>query len=153
MKKTSLSLLIAAVALAGAAAAVDEGVEAAAPAVAEGVDGSVPLVCDLVEAAQCDGVAACTDVTLEQIDLPPVWLVDFDAKQLASEDGARTTPIVSVEKLDAALLLQGNQNGRGWTMVVDRVSGHLSASLVDTEGAFVLAGACTPKLASPAAGE
>jgi len=142
MKTTSLSLLIAAVALT---------VAAAAPA--EGVDGAAPLVCDLVEAAQCDGVAHCTDVTVEQIDLPPVWLVDFEAKQLASEDGARTTPIVSVEKLDAALLLQGNQNGRGWTMVVDRASGHLSASLVDATGAFVLAGACTANLASPAAGQ
>jgi hypothetical protein len=117
----------------------------AASAIAEGVDGSSPLVCDLAEVAQCDGVAECEDVTVSQIDLPPVVLVDFEAKQLASEDGERTSPIVSVEKLDEVLLLQGHQNGRGWTLVIDRASGHLTATMADAEGAFVLAGACTAR--------
>jgi hypothetical protein len=109
---------------------------------AEDLDDSRLLVCDLAEAAQCDGVAECRDVTAMQIDLPPVVLVDFESKQLTSEDGARTSPIIAVEKLDATLLLQGHRNGRGWTMVIDRATGHLSATMADVEGAFVLAGAC-----------
>jgi hypothetical protein len=100
-------------------------------------------VCDLVEAAQCDGVASCTDVTVEQIGLPPVWHVDFAANQIASADAQRTSPIAAVEALDAVLVLQGRQNGRGWTMVIERATGHLSAALAGAEGAFVLAGACT----------
>ena len=39
---------------------------------AEGLDASKPLLCSITEAAECDGVANCTDVTLEQIDLPPL---------------------------------------------------------------------------------
>jgi len=108
-------------------------------------DSTQPLTCDLVEAAQCDGVAACVDVTAEQIDLPPVLIVDFAASRLESEDGERTTPIASVEVLDAVLVLQGHQNGRGWTMVIDRANGHLSATLAEAAGAFVLAGACTAR--------
>jgi hypothetical protein len=69
--------------------------------------------------------------------------VDFVQGQLVSEDGSRTSPIVARETLESVLLLQGNQNGRGWTMVIERASGHLSATLADAEGAFVIAGACT----------
>jgi hypothetical protein len=43
------------------------------------------------------------------------------------------------------LLIQGNRNGRGWTMVIDRVTGHLSAAVANADGAFVLAGACTAR--------
>jgi hypothetical protein len=113
---------------------------------ADALDGSKALVCDLAEAAECDGVAACADVSAEQIDLPPVIHVDFAASKLVSaSDETRTSPIVTVEKLDAVLVLQGHQNGRAWTMVIDRATGHLTATLADAEGAFVLAGACAPR--------
>jgi hypothetical protein len=112
---------------------------------AESLDTSRPLQCSISEAAECDGVAACTDVTLEQIDLPPLWRVDFAAKQLASEDGQRSSPIAALETLESALILQGHQGGRGWTLVVERATGHLSVSAADAEGAFVLAGSCTPE--------
>jgi hypothetical protein len=116
-----------------------------ANAQAEGLDGSEPLVCDLIEAAQCDGVANCTDVTVEQIGLPPVWHVDFAGSQIASAGAQRTSPIAAVEVLDAVLVLQGHQRGHGWTMVIERATGHLSAALAGAEGAFVLAGACTAR--------
>jgi hypothetical protein len=116
-----------------------------AAAGAEGLDGSKPLVCDLAQAAECDGVAACREVAMAEIDLPAVVQVDFAQSRLASPDDQRTSPIAAVEKLDAVLVVQGNQNGRGWTMVIDRATGHLSATLADAEGAFVLAGACVAK--------
>jgi hypothetical protein len=117
---------------------------ALAPAVARGevLDGSKPLLCSVAEAAECDGVAACTDVAPEQIDLPLVWRVDFAGKLLASQDGQRTSPIAAIETLDAVIVLQGHQNGRGWTVVVERATGHLSASSADAEGTHVLAGSC-----------
>ena len=118
---------------------------ALAPAAARGaaLDGSKPLLCSIAEVSECDGVAACTDVTLEQIDLPPLWRVDFAGKLLASQDGQRTSPIAAIETLDAVIVLQGHQNGRGWTVVVERATGHLSASSADAEGAHVMAGSCT----------
>ena len=109
---------------------------------AQGVDGTRPLVCDLAAAAQCEGEAACIEVTLEQINLPPVVRVDFEDRRLTEPAGERDSPISAVEILDAVVVLQGHQNGRGWTMVVERDSGHLSATVTDDEGAFVLAGAC-----------
>jgi len=133
MKRSSLSFLIAFLALAPGSAR------------AESLDASKSLLCSISEAAECDGVAACTDVTLEQIDLPPLWRVDFAARQLASQDGQRTSPIAALETQDAVLVLQGHQNARGWTLVIERATGHLSASAADAGGAFVLAGSCTPE--------
>jgi hypothetical protein len=119
------------------------GILLLASTAAADLDGGSPLVCDLAEAAQCDGVARCIEVAIEQIDLPPAVHVDFAGRQLTSPDGRRTSPIVASETLDAALLLQGHQNGRGWTMVIERSTGHLSATLADVEGSFVLAGSCS----------
>src|SRR5262245_55699418 len=115
----------------------------AASARAAVLDTSKPLECSIAEAAECNGVAVCTDITLEQMDLPPRWGCDFAAKQLASKDGQRTSPIGASEMLDAVIVLQGQQNGRGWTLVIERATGHLSASAADAEGTYALAGSCT----------
>ena len=113
-----------------------------ANASAEGLDASQPLTCDLTEATQCDGTAKCIPVTFAQIDLPPVIRVDFAESQILTEDGQRRSPIASVETRDAVLLLQGHQDGRGWTLVIERATGALSAALADAEGGLVVTGAC-----------
>jgi len=109
---------------------------------AEGLDASKQLTCTLNGSSQCDAEAACIPVTLDQIDLSDTIVVDFANGRLASKVNERTSPIDDVDVLEGVLVVQGHQNGRGWTMVIDRTSGHLSAALTETEGAFVLAGEC-----------
>jgi hypothetical protein len=114
----------------------------AASAAAEGLDASQALVCDLVEVARCDTAAACKDVSFAQIDLPPVFEVDFPASRLVSEGGQRASPITSVDALPTVFVVHGHQEQRAWTMVIDRATGQLSATVADLHGAFVIAGAC-----------
>jgi hypothetical protein len=111
----------------------------------EGLDATTELRCALAEAAECDEAANCSDVTVADIDLPELVHVDFAAKVLASPDRQRTSPIGAVEVLDAVLVLQGHQDGRGWTMVVERATGHLSATVAGAEGVFVIAGGCAAR--------
>lgn len=116
---------------------------ALAPAAhAEGLDDSRPLQCSFAEAAQCDRSARCDVATLQEIGLPEVVRLDFGAKQLAAMGDQRTSPIAAVELQDTSLVVQGHQGGRGWLLVVERASGHMSATVADVEGAFVLSGAC-----------
>jgi hypothetical protein len=131
MMKSKLACLIGLTALCVA------GVSAA-----QGLDTSKPLACTLSGSAQCNAEAACIDVTVEEINLSKDFRVDFENALLASETDERTSPIDDIDALDGVLVLQGHQNGRGWTMVIDRASGRLSAALVETAGAFVLAGEC-----------
>jgi hypothetical protein len=114
----------------------------ATAATAETLDASKPLTCMLNASAQCDTEATCIQVTLEQIDLSKDLRVDFANGLLSSKLDDRTSPIDDVDELDTVLVLQGHQNGRGWTMVIDRASGNLSAALAESAGAFVLSGEC-----------
>lgn len=112
-------------------------------ALAEGLDAAKPITCKLNGSAQCDAAASCIDVTLEQINLAEELRLDFEKQQIASQGDERTSPIDDVDVLESVLVLQGHQSGRGWTIVIDRASGHLSAALAETAGAFVIAGECT----------
>ena len=112
---------------------------------AEGLDATKAMGCALAEASECDEAAQCSDVAVADIELPDIVHVDFAAKLLSSPDRQRTSPISAVEVLDAVLVLQGHQNGRGWTMVVERATGRLSATVTDAEGVFVIAGGCTAR--------
>jgi hypothetical protein len=114
---------------------------AAAAAAAE-LDAKKPLRCALGPASECDAAADCSDVPVAEIGLPEIVRIDFDARHLASPDDPRTSPISAVETLEKVIVLQGHQDGRGWTIVVDRATGQLAASLADIEGVFVLAGGC-----------
>jgi hypothetical protein len=114
----------------------------AAGAHAEGSEGAQPLVCDFVKAAECDGVAVCSNVTPEEIDLASIIRIDFAARKITEPGGDLHSPIATIEDLGAVVILQGQENNRGWTLVIDRASGHLSATIADASGAFVLAGAC-----------
>lgn len=115
---------------------------ATAPAGAAGFDGKSPLECAPASASQCDTAAACESVTLDEIGLSGPLRVDFEAKKLLSLDGQRSSPIRSVEVDEKTLILQGSQNGRGWSVAIDRASGAMSGTIAEIEGAFVLAGSC-----------
>lgn len=112
---------------------------------AEGLDATKAMSCALAEASECDEAAQCSDVAVTDIELPEIVHVDFAAKVLSSPDRQRTSPIGAIEVLDAVLVLQGHQNGRGWTMVVERTTGRLAATVTDAEGVFVISGGCTAR--------
>jgi hypothetical protein len=116
-----------------------------APALAgaEPLDTARPLRCVPTEVSECDLAAHCEQVEFGEASMPPLFRVDFGAKQVASVDGARTSPIGAVDVADDVLVVQGTQNGRGWSLVVERETGHMSASIAEREGAFVLAGTCS----------
>ncbi len=114
----------------------------AAAASAADFDGNQALVCTFESAAACDGDAQCGTVTSADIDLPDSIGVDFKGRRLHSPDGQRTSPIDATAVTDAALIAQGNQNGRGWSMAIDRASGRMVGTIAEPDGVFVVTGSC-----------
>jgi hypothetical protein len=114
----------------------------AAAARAEGLEATKALRCALAEVSECDASATCNDVTFEQIELPDAVRVNFADKLLASTESDRSSPIQNVETFENVLVLQGSQNGRGWTMVIERATGRLAATIADVDGSFVISGGC-----------
>ncbi|MDJ0866298.1 MAG: hypothetical protein QNK03_09340 [Myxococcota bacterium] len=122
----------------------------AAPEVAgaSDFDGSKRLVCVATDKLSCEGAGDCRRATAEDLGIPRFIDVDFRAKTLSGklEDGAeRRTSIQSMTKLDGRSILQGTENGRGWSMVIMHDSGDMSGAIAGEEVAFVLLGACTPR--------
>ena len=122
------------------------GLGCAAIASAAGFDGSQDLLCAPTDIAQCDETARCERVSPSEVDLPPFIKLDFGKKRMMSlADPPRETPIETVHQRDGLTILQGAQNGRAWSLVIDQASGRMTGSVADGEGAFAVFGACTPR--------
>ncbi len=68
--------------------------------------------------------------------------MNIPQRVLSSLDGARTSPIVNVQRSNGQLMLQGMQHERVWGAVIDEESGRMSATAGEADGAFVLIGTC-----------
>jgi hypothetical protein len=53
------------------------------------------------------------------------------------------TKIKNFEHTNGNMLLQGSENGRGWTMVISEETGKVSATVSDDQVGFVIFGAST----------
>lgn len=124
----------------GAIAAILAGT--ALPGVAADYDGSKLLVCANLEAAYCSPGYACDPGQASDIGAPTFMRIDLANKRIVGPQ--RTTPIVTVEKGDGQLLLQGTELEYAWSLALDTAEGTIAATLVDREGVVVLFGACTP---------
>jgi hypothetical protein len=132
-----LALALLAVASLGFARAAD----------AADFDGSKTLLCAPGEAVDCLPRGDCQQTTPDQLQIPRFITVDFRAKRLSGRtaDGELHTAIQNVRSVDGKQILQGAENGRGWSIVIDEQTGDLSAAIADQSAGFLLFGACTPK--------
>ena len=91
-------------------------------------------------------LGACEPVGRDVLELPPFVRVNVAAKALEAMDGSgRKTAIhssaLATEK--ARLILQGGENGRAWSLVIDQKTGEMTAAVADHDGGFLIAGVCT----------
>lgn len=118
----------------------------AAPAAAGDFDGSKKLLCVPVRGYHCVPSGECSEVTADEINVPQFIRVDFKRKTLSGvEAGERSTAIQNFRKADGKTIIQGAENGRGWTMVIDQSTGKMSSSISDNADGFLMFGACTPR--------
>ena len=122
------------------------GVTAPGFAGAADFDGSRKLLCVPTDAVQCEGAGECERAEVEDLNIPKFLTIDFKEKKLTGtvEGGAseESTAIQNVEKLEGQTVLQGIQNGRGWSIVIDAASGDMSAAVAGDDISFVLFGVC-----------
>jgi hypothetical protein len=105
-------------------------------------DGSKLLICATVDAMDCVSGEDCTKGRPGDMGAPTFLRIDFAKNMIGGTK--HTTSIVSMDKSDQQLLLQGKELGYGWTLALDQEGGKFSATLVNREGVFVLFGSCIP---------
>lgn len=107
----------------------------------EQFDGSQPLLCASVEAIDCVSGMGCVKDTPESLGAPQFLKIDFAGEQIIGPK--HTSPIVTVEKNEGQIILQGMELNMGWVFSLNSSTGKFSATLTDSGGAFVIFGACT----------
>jgi len=106
---------------------------------------TTPLLCAPGEQIQCEDSRECVRGTVQGARLPRFIRVDFATQQLsgAVEEGKLVTPIKNQQRLEDMLILQGTENGRGWSMAINEKSGEMTLTVSGDQVGFVVFGACT----------
>ena len=68
--------------------------------------------------------------------------VNVPGRVLSTVDGDRTSPVGNVQRENGLLMLQGTQNARAWGVAINEKTGQMSATIAESDGAIVIAGAC-----------
>lgn len=106
------------------------------------MDGSTPILCALSSVVECARGGSCDRSSTEEAQVPPFVRINVQQRMLSTVDGARTSPIVTVQRANGRLMLQGMQNERVWGAVVNEQTGQMSAIVGEDDGAIVISGAC-----------
>ena len=118
-----------------------------ASAAAEAISGKNNLVCASVNMVGCaDG--NCLQGLAQTFDVPTFMFVDAKRKLVHgnNEKGLDlSSPIHNFEITDNAIILQGFENHRGWTIGIDRKDGEMSMSSTGPDVNFLIFGNCTER--------
>lgn len=112
------------------------------------VDGSKSLICAVIEIHECKSNNDCEEVTIEEINFAQFLMIDFKKNIISGTraDGEKlTTPIKSQVSMNGMLILQGVENGKGWTMSISEKTGNAVLTVSGDAEGFVAFGACIPK--------
>jgi hypothetical protein len=113
---------------------------------AAGVKDSKPLLCSVIKAYECGLESGCIEGTAESIDIPQFIQVDFKNNKISTTRAnkvKRESTINNLQRVDGKIFMQGVENGRGWSMVIEETSGKMSASALEERVSFTVFGACT----------
>jgi hypothetical protein len=123
------------------------GLAVSSAAAAADFDGSRNLLCVPTDATQCEGAGDCDRVSVEEINLPRFVHVEFKKKRLRGTmlgGEEQTTAIQNLQTpADGRTILQGAENGRGWSMTIDQTTGDMSVAIAGDDIGFILFGVCT----------
>lgn len=115
------------------------------PATYAAFDGSSPLLCVPIEIMECGSGEGCLETTAEDVSIPQFIRIDFGKKKASGtlEDGTvREADIERVEKENGMLILQGGQQGRGWSVTIGEDTGKMTLTASGDRYGFIIFGAC-----------
>lgn len=104
-------------------------------------DGTKPVICASREVVDCTPGETCDKGLPEEMGAPVFLTIDFIKKDITGPK--RASKIALIEKSDFQITLHGIEIGMGWSMVLDRETGRMTATLAGKDQAFVIFGACT----------
>jgi hypothetical protein len=111
------------------------------------ISGKADLVCASVNVVGCTGTD-CMQGQAHTFELPDFMFVDVKRKLVhASNDSGEevSSPIKNFEVTDDAIILQGIEDHRGWTLGIERDKGKMTLSSTGPAVSFMIFGNCTER--------
>ena len=115
-------------------------------ALAQGVNDASTVICAAIQTDLCEAGAACLEGDAEALNIPSFVHINVAEKSITGtrpNGEALDTVIGSVTRDEGELVLQGVENGRGWSMAITEATGRMVLTAAGDDVAFVVFGACT----------
>jgi hypothetical protein len=122
-------------------------VSAASGAWAEDLTSAEKILCTSVEATVCYADGDCEFGPPWNWGVPQFIEIDFQTKQLSTTKASherRASPFKNEQRSEGLIFLQGVENGRAFSIVIEEATGRLSAAIASDVMTLSVFGACTP---------
>ena len=114
--------------------------------IAENVQDSDKLLCSANKLLLCVEDGVCFDVHPDEIDMPQFLVVDTKKKTISTTKAsgrARSTVANSFQRESGRITMQGIENGRAFSIVIEEDLGFLTAAVARDGVSISVFGACT----------
>jgi len=115
-------------------------------AVADNVEDADRLLCSSSQVMMCFETGECFTVPPWEIGVPQFVVIDRKKKSISTTKSSgenRTTSIASVNEANGDIFLQGFEQGRAFSIVINKSLGTLNAAVARDGVSVSVFGACT----------
>lgn len=113
---------------------------------ADSLVGVDKMVCAAVQVQICVEEDTCYEASADELDVPAFVVIDTKKKRISTTKASgenRSTTFTSVQKTDGLIFLQGVENGRAFSFIIEEVSGRVTVAIARDGAAVNVFGACT----------
>jgi len=103
------------------------------------------VMCATVEVTECVSGLPCDESTSVAMAIPPFLRINFEERTIRGKranDEELVTEIVNVRRTDDGVVLQGIDEGLGWTMSLSEADGSMSLAVSGDLLGYVIFGNC-----------
>lgn len=115
-------------------------------AFAENLEGVDEMICSAGQAQICLENGECFSATPWELSIPDFVIIDMKKKTIATTKASgqnRSSDFSSVEKADGLIYLQGIENQRAFSFVIDEITGRMTVAVSRDGLSVTVFGACT----------
>lgn len=114
---------------------------------ADELSGQDHLLCTAVQVTQCTTSGDCKIEAPWNLNIPQFLELDLKGKSVSTTKASgesRTSPIRSLSREDGEIVIQGFENGRAFSFVIEEDTGMASIAVAREGMTVSVFGACTP---------
>ncbi len=120
----------------------------ATPAFGDDLTGEDQLLCAASQVSSCTDDGVCDTKVPWAVNVPSFIEVDLKKKQLSTTEASyenRVTPFGNMKREGGVIYIQGIENGRAYSLVINEESGLLTVAVGWDGLSVTVFGACTPQ--------